>query len=164
MRDFVSSNSLHHEIDNGFIPAGRNPEWLADMVGDRHAFPDLRVEIQDQIAENDQVVTRLRMRGTQNGPLLGIGASGKAMDVSGVRIDRLAQGKITESWFHWDGLGNVAADWRASRVGSDSLGRAVGDKDHRLAARGAIHRRPCADPDTTPIRRAVETRRLAFAG
>ena len=106
VRDFVSPDSLHHELDGVSIPAGRSPEWFADLVHLYHvAFPDLRVEIQDQIAENDQVVTSLRMQGTQEGPLLGIGASGKKVDITGVRIDRLSEGKIAESWFHWDGLG-----------------------------------------------------------
>jgi steroid delta-isomerase-like uncharacterized protein len=105
IRDFVSPNSYQHEIENWPVPAGRSPEYLADMVHlYRRAFPDLRLEIQDQIAENDRVVTCLRMQGTQNGPLLGIGASGKPVDVTGIRIDRLDKGKITESWFHWDGL------------------------------------------------------------
>jgi hypothetical protein len=71
----------------------------------RHAFPDLRFEIQDQIAESDQVVTCLRIQGTQTGPLMGIGVSGKTVDVTGIRVDRLAEGKIAESWFHWDAVG-----------------------------------------------------------
>lgn len=107
IRDFVSPDSLHHDLDDNVpTPLGLSPERLADMVGlYRLAFPDLRVDIQDQIAERDQVVTRLRMQGTQKGALMGIGMTGKAVDINGVRIDRLAEGKITESWFHWDGLG-----------------------------------------------------------
>jgi len=105
IRDFISPDSLQHDLDDVPGPSGRSPERFADMIQlYRHAFPDLRVQIQDQIAENDQVVTCLRMQGTQEGPLLGIGVSGKTVDVSGVRVDRLAEGKITESWFHWDGL------------------------------------------------------------
>jgi predicted ester cyclase len=106
IRDFVSPDSLHHELDDVSVPAGHSSEWLADMIHlYRLAFPDLQVEIQDQIAESDRVVTCLRMQGTQTGPLLGIGVSGKTVDVTGIRIDRLAESKITESWFHWDGLG-----------------------------------------------------------
>jgi len=105
IRDFVSPDSLQHDLEGAPAPSGRSPEQLAEMIQlYRHAFPDLRVQIQDQIAENDRVVTCLRMRGTQRGPLLGIGVSGKTVDVSGIRVDRLAEGKITESWFHWDGL------------------------------------------------------------
>ena len=111
LRDFVSPNSLHYDLDDlsvspGRTPEARNTEWFADMIRlYRLAFPDLRVDIQDQIAENDRVVTCLRIQGTQKGPLLGIGVSGKRVDITGIRIDRLAEGKIAESWFHWDGLG-----------------------------------------------------------
>ena len=106
IRDFVSPDSIHYDLDDVLAPSGLSPERFADMIGlYRLAFPDLRVDIQDQIAERDQVVTRLRIQGTQKGPLLGIGASGKTVDINGIRVDRLAEGKITESWFHWDGLG-----------------------------------------------------------
>jgi len=106
IRDFLSPDSLQHELDGQPVHSGRSPERFADMVHlYRLAFPNLRVEIQDQVAESDQVVTCLQMRGTQKGPLLGIGASGKTVNVSGIRVDRLAGDKIAESWFHWDGLG-----------------------------------------------------------
>jgi steroid delta-isomerase-like uncharacterized protein len=106
IRAFVSPNSVHHELDGMNPPSGRGSDWFADMVRlYRVGFPDLRVEIQDQIAETDRVVTCLRLQGTQSGPLLGIGASGRTVDVTGIRVDRLTQGKIAESWFHWDSLG-----------------------------------------------------------
>ena len=106
IRDFVSPDSLHHELDGVSVPVERSPEWFADLVHlYRRAFPDLRFEIQDQIAENDRVVTCLRMQGTQKGPLMGIGVSGKEVDITGIRVDRLFEGKIAESWFHWDSLG-----------------------------------------------------------
>ena len=106
IRDFLTSDSVHHELGGVSVPAGRGPEWFADSIDFyRIAFPDLRLEIQDQIAENDRVVTRLRMQGTQKGPLVGIGASGRSVDITGIRVDRLSEGKIAESWFHWDSLG-----------------------------------------------------------
>jgi predicted ester cyclase len=42
----------------------------------RPAFPDLRVEVHDQIAEGDKVTTRKTIRGTHRGPLLGIAPTG----------------------------------------------------------------------------------------
>lgn len=107
IRDFVSPDSLHHELDGMAVPLGMSSsEGFADMIHlYRLAFPDLQLEVQDQIAESDQVVTSLRIQGTQKGQLMGIGVSGKTVDVTGIRIDRLAEGKITESWFHWDGVG-----------------------------------------------------------
>jgi predicted ester cyclase len=106
--DFVSPDSLHYDINDfaELSPSGHSPEWFSDMLRlYRIAFPDLSVDILDQIAEGDRVVTCLQIQGTQKGPLMGIGVSGKTVDITGIRIDRLAEGKIAESWFHWDGLG-----------------------------------------------------------
>ena len=106
--DFVSSDAVNHELSDslGEPSQGESVEWLTTLVYlYRRAFPDLHLEIQDQIAERDRVVTRLRMRGTQKNPLMSIGASGRTIDVTGIRVDRFADGKIAESWFHLDSLG-----------------------------------------------------------
>jgi steroid delta-isomerase-like uncharacterized protein len=101
----ISPDSLHRELGDASAPAGHGPEGFTDMMHlYRRAFPDLQVDIQEQIAESDRVVTCLRMQGTQTGPLLGMGASGKMVDVNGIRVDRLVEGEIVESWSHWDGL------------------------------------------------------------
>jgi steroid delta-isomerase-like uncharacterized protein len=71
----------------------------------RSAFPDLRVTIEDQIAEGDKVVSRWSARGTQKGELQGMPPSNKQATVTGISIDRLEGGKIVESWNNWDTLG-----------------------------------------------------------
>ena len=108
IRDFISPDSLHYDLDDlsALSPSGQSPEWFSEMLYlYRVAFPDLWVDILDQIAEGDRVVTCLQIHGTQKGRLMGIGQSGKTVDITGIRIDRLAEGKIAESWFHWDSLG-----------------------------------------------------------
>jgi predicted ester cyclase len=110
IRDFMSPDVVNHELADSFgeskAPQGHNISWMTDFVFlYRHAFPDLRIEIQDQIAESDRVVTCLRMRGTQKNALMRIAASGRKIDVSGIRIDRIAGGKIVESWVHFDSIG-----------------------------------------------------------
>jgi steroid delta-isomerase-like uncharacterized protein len=69
------------------------------------AFPDLHFTIEDQIAEGDKVVTRWTARGTHQGPFMGIPATGKQGTVTGITIDRFANGKIVESWYNFDALG-----------------------------------------------------------
>ena len=71
----------------------------------RTAFPDLHFTIEDQIAEGDKVVNRVTARGTHQGELMGIPPTGKQMTVSGITIDRVAGGKLVESWATWDFLG-----------------------------------------------------------
>lgn len=54
--------------------------------------------IEDQMAEGDKVITRLRGIGKHEGELAGIPASGNELDVKAVAIYRIENGKITEHW------------------------------------------------------------------
>ncbi len=110
IREFMSPDAVNHEVADSLgdsePPQGYDIEWMAGLVHlYQHAFPDLRFEIQDQIAEGDRVVTCLRMRGTQKNALMAIAASGRKIDIAGIRVDRVASGRIVESWFHFDALG-----------------------------------------------------------
>jgi len=106
IRDFLAADAWNHELGDDPAPPGLAPEYFADLIRlYREAFPDLQVEIQRQVAEEDQVVTCLRLRGTQKNPLLGIPSRGKAMEIEGVRVDRFVGDKIAESWFQWDSVG-----------------------------------------------------------
>jgi steroid delta-isomerase-like uncharacterized protein len=103
---FLSPDAVHHDLGLDAEEARCGSEPLVEnLYLYRFAFPDLRVEIQDMVAEGDRVVTRLVLTGTHTQRLMGIAASGRRVRISGVRIDRLAEGHIVESWFHWDSLG-----------------------------------------------------------
>jgi predicted ester cyclase len=54
--------------------------------------------IEDQIAEGDKVVTRLRGVGKHEGELIGIPPSGRDLDVKAVAIHRIENGKLAEHW------------------------------------------------------------------
>jgi steroid delta-isomerase-like uncharacterized protein len=82
----------------------RGPEALRTFVTlYRNAFPDLRIVIDDLLAEGDRVVCRWTVTGTQTGDLPSIPATGKVATVTGIDIDRIVDGKITEVWSEWDG-------------------------------------------------------------
>lgn len=69
------------------------------------AFPDTKMTIDLQIAEGDKVVTRWHAEGTHKGELMGIPATGKQATVTGIVIDRIAGGRIVESWGEFDQMG-----------------------------------------------------------
>jgi steroid delta-isomerase-like uncharacterized protein len=71
----------------------------------RTAFPDLHFTVEDQIAEGDKVVNRVTATGTHLGEFRGIPPTGKQVTVTGITIDRIAGGKLVESWASWDFLG-----------------------------------------------------------
>jgi uncharacterized protein YhfF/predicted ester cyclase len=69
------------------------------------AFPDLRIDIQDLIAEGDKVVARMTFHGTHRGPFRGIAATGRQVRFTAIRVYRIADGKIVETWANQDALG-----------------------------------------------------------
>jgi steroid delta-isomerase-like uncharacterized protein len=77
----------------------------ASISGYRSAFPDLRLTIEEQIADDQGVATRWSAKGTHQGDLMGMGPTGKQATVTGITIDRIVDGRIAESWTNWDTLG-----------------------------------------------------------
>lgn len=84
----------------------RGPEGLRRSLAPfRAAFPDLRVRIEDQLAEGDQVATRWVFTGRHDGEFFGIAPTGRQVRVTGVSIERLAGGRIVEDRMEMDALG-----------------------------------------------------------
>jgi len=100
--------SGNHVVHDPHAPPGgwaNGPESLKQIAGPfRAGFPDLKVTIEDQIAEGDKVVTRWSASGTNTGSLQGMPATGKTVRVTGANVARLSEGKIVESWFNFDML------------------------------------------------------------
>lgn len=75
----------------------RGLEILERKIGDMvRAFPNMRFDPEDVIAEGDQVAVRFTLTGTQTGPLGPVPASGKPIVQSGMAIYDLRDGKIQE--------------------------------------------------------------------
>lgn len=66
------------------------------ILGVRQTYPDLHLTIEQQIAEGDWVVTRIIARGTHQGNWLGIKPTGKKVEITGVNIEKVVNGRIVE--------------------------------------------------------------------
>jgi steroid delta-isomerase-like uncharacterized protein len=64
----------------------------------RSAFPDLRLDLQDVIAEDDRVAIRYTLHGTHQGELMGLPPSGNSVSSDGMVFARLQDGRIVERW------------------------------------------------------------------
>jgi len=62
------------------------------------AFPTLSITIEDQIAEEDLVVTRTTLQGTHQGEFQGLSPTGKLATMRAINIDRIAHGQVIEHW------------------------------------------------------------------
>ena len=95
--ELVMPNYVRHEIGDPEDTGGL--ETLKEsVVAIRKAFPDLRLVIEDIVAEGDRVATRSRFTGTHKAELMGIPATGKKVDVMAFEIVRIENGKIAEIW------------------------------------------------------------------
>ena len=84
---------------------GQNREEFKHMISMMlNAFPDRHQIIHDWVAENDKVVTRWTVQGTQQGEYLGIAPTGKRVKFSGMDIFRVVDGKIVKVWAEVDML------------------------------------------------------------
>jgi steroid delta-isomerase-like uncharacterized protein len=75
------------------------------IAGIREVFPDLEEDLQDIIAGGDTVATRWVITGSQQQEFMGIPASGQTIRVEGMNFYRLADGRVTDIWTQFDGVG-----------------------------------------------------------
>ncbi len=92
---------MHSDFINRTAPPNANGAdgmWHTFNTILRPAFPDLVVEIYDQLAEGDKVTTRKAIVGTHTGSLMGIPPTGKKIKIDVIDIVRLRDGKYFEHW------------------------------------------------------------------
>ena len=97
--DFVA---FKQEIGPGYVwysPSGSTkPRTLEDMIAAgkmiHGGFPDATFSIEEILVDGNKVVVRYIMRGTHQGEIKGITATGNRVEVSGIMIHRIENGKI----------------------------------------------------------------------
>lgn len=98
--DIADINFASDFVDHGSdVPPGTppGPAGAKAYVGSAlKKVPDLRVTIEDILAEGDKVVVRNTWRGTDS-------SSGKKLQFGGIVIWRLSNGKIVERWAYLEG-------------------------------------------------------------
>lgn len=93
LADDVVNYSAPDGVSNG---ADSFRYFLIEVL--RKGFSNLKVEILDQVAENDLVTTRKRILATHTGEIFGIPASNKNVEIRVIDIIRLKDGKYAEHW------------------------------------------------------------------
>jgi steroid delta-isomerase-like uncharacterized protein len=89
-----------------FPGQGPGLDGLKDILrAIRTGFPDIIFSIQEQISEDNRVVSRFEWIGTHNGEFLGIPATGRSVRVWGIVIDRLKDGRIKDTRIIMDTIG-----------------------------------------------------------
>ena len=72
------------------------------IAGYEAAFPRYALDVEEMIAEADQVVLRFTIRATYGGGFMNIPATGQQVAMPGIIIYRIAEGKIVDHWMQVD--------------------------------------------------------------
>jgi steroid delta-isomerase-like uncharacterized protein len=75
------------------------------LEGLRRGTPDVHFTLEDVLSDADRVVVRWTWRGTHEGPVAGVAATGKRLESTAIVIYQLRNGKIVQAWLESDRLG-----------------------------------------------------------
>jgi predicted ester cyclase len=102
--EFYASDYVLHEPASGEVRGLEAARQFAATC--REAFPDLHSAVEDQVARGDKVVSRFSGSDTHLGETEDFGpATGNRIEITGITIDRFADGRIVEEWTNYDALG-----------------------------------------------------------
>jgi steroid delta-isomerase-like uncharacterized protein len=105
--DRLASLMSEDVVNHAAVPQAQGREGARSIVKKlRAAFPDLRMTVDDVIAEGDKVVCRVTVTGTHEGALdfvkIKLPATGKSFRTTHIHVFRIADGKIAERWAERD--------------------------------------------------------------
>ena len=69
------------------------------------AFPDMKLPLEDFVAEGEKVLVRLRLQGTHTGAFGDMAATGRKIDIGVLDLFQIRGGKLIEHWALLDNLG-----------------------------------------------------------
>ncbi len=100
---YVERDMNEHTPDPLIIPTGI--EGLKELIRVNHiAFPDLKIKVYNITAEGDLVYAHFNWAATNTGPIREIEPTLRSIDIDGVDIIRIKDGKISEHWGYWDAI------------------------------------------------------------
>ena len=102
IEEFYPPNLVWHEPDQDIRGYEQARQFVSTFL---EAFPDINITVEDAIAEGDKAVTRYTIRGTHRGETEEFGPpTGRQMELEGITIHRIEDGKIVEEWERYDNL------------------------------------------------------------
>ncbi len=99
---FAEDGIAHGLADEGGEPLRGAPGFKPFFRKFRAAFPDIEVVVEDTVTEGDKVAARCTVRGKHQSDSLGFAATQQPMEITGITIVRVRDGKIVEAWNNFD--------------------------------------------------------------
>jgi steroid delta-isomerase-like uncharacterized protein len=92
-----AAETFRRHTSPGSEPLDRAAQ-IERLKGFRAAFPDITIEVEDVVSEGDMLAFRSTMRGTHQGEIMGIAATGRKVVVGLVDMVRIEDGRFAEQW------------------------------------------------------------------
>ncbi len=103
IEEMLAEDGIVHGLASESGEALRGPADFKEFHKGFHgAFPDITVTVEDAIAEGDQVAVRCSVRAIHTGDSLGFAATEQPVEITGIAIARIENGKIAEAWNNFD--------------------------------------------------------------
>lgn len=97
---------LHHDPANPDPRPVVGPEGVREhLVSLTGGFPDLNFEVEDTVADDEQIIVRWTARLTHTGDYFGIPPTGKKCEITGMNTWQVRDGKAVEGWVNRDDIG-----------------------------------------------------------
>jgi steroid delta-isomerase-like uncharacterized protein len=102
--EIFAESYVNHNMPVPGIP-GTKEGFRQVVLATRKAFPDVRVNVADIVAEGEFVVFHDTVQATSQGDFLGIPPNGKRLGWTEIHFLRISEGRIVEHWANFDQLG-----------------------------------------------------------
>jgi len=96
LQELVADDFVNH---TAVSPVSNRVDGLIEYVSMLHkAFSNFRIDIHEQVCENDIVATRKTIHATHSGPIMGRAATGKQVMINVMDFVQLRDGKYIAHW------------------------------------------------------------------
>jgi len=103
--ELLAPDGVAHGLGDTEVDVRGPGEFKPFVRNLRGSLPDVRMTVEDLVAEGDRVAVRLSVEGTHRGANFGVAPTGRRIRIAGIVLVRIAGGKIVEGWNSWDQLG-----------------------------------------------------------
>jgi steroid delta-isomerase-like uncharacterized protein len=98
-----AADGIAHGLAGDPDTSMRGPDGYKPLFDSfRDAFPDIHIEVVDTVCDGDKIAARCVVRGTHTGAGLGIDATHRTVEFTGMTFLRVRDGQIVEAWNNFD--------------------------------------------------------------
>lgn len=99
VEEIIDEHSTHHGLGQAITGAKGFTGLLEQFL---QGFPDMKINVENAVAEDDFVATKGSWTGTHEGDFMGMKGTGRSVKVGYMDMWRMENGKCVENWVQMD--------------------------------------------------------------